>query len=186
MGHRLSKIYTRTGDEGQTGLGDGQRVAKDDLRVEAYGSVDELNSFIGLLLSEPELSPAVQTLLLTIQHRLFDLGGELSIPGMVLIEQSAIDSLEHALDDMNQHLNPLQEFILPGGGRAASLAHVARSICRRSERRLVSLQQQATINPLGIKYLNRLSDCLFVLARHLAKVSGHGDVLWQHERTKKT
>lgn len=179
MGHRLSKIYTRTGDDGTTGLGDGSRVPKDGLRVEAYGTVDELNSFIGLLRTELAETHGQQVVLGVVQHELFDLGGELCIPGYEIIRQAGIDRLEQAIDTLNEHLPPLKDFILPGGNRAASLAHVARTVCRRAERRVQTLSREETISPLGLKYLNRLSDYLFVLARTLAREHGGREVLWQ-------
>lgn len=183
MGHRLSKIYTRTGDDGTTGLGDGSRVAKDDLRVEAYGTVDELNACIGLLRAElPYLHPA-QKLLSEIQHDLFDLGGELCIPGYVLLKAEQIDLLEKAIDALNENLPMLKEFILPGGSRAASLAHMARTVCRRAERRVQTLATSTdNIGALSLQYLNRLSDYLFVLARALARENGGEEVLWNRQR----
>lgn len=179
MGHRLSKIYTKTGDDGTTGLGDGSRVAKDSLRVEAYGTVDELNSFIGLLRAEISDDHTMQPLLSRIQHELFDLGGELCIPNFILIKEEAITRLEQAIDAMNENLPPLKDFILPAGGKAASTCHIARSVCRRAERRVLSLSQAETISMLGLKYLNRLSDYLFVAARVLAREHGGTEVLWQ-------
>lgn len=178
MGHRLSKIYTRTGDDGSTGLGDGSRVAKDSLRIEAIGAVDELNSQIGVLRTQT-LPGDTGALLAEIQHRLFDLGGELSIPGREAITSGHVEALEQTLDRLNDRLAPLKEFILPGGSPAAATAHVARSVCRRAERRLIQLHHSETLSPLAIGYLNRLSDLLFVLARHLNQAQGHGDVLWQ-------
>lgn len=180
MGHRLSKIYTKTGDDGTTGLGDGSRVAKDSLRVEAYGTVDELNSFIGLLRAELADDHHMQTLLSRIQHELFDLGGELCIPGYVLVKAESISRLEQAIDAFNDNLPPLKDFILPAGGKAASLTHVARTVCRRAERRVFTLSQHEDISALALQYLNRLSDYLFVAARVLARESGGGEVLWQH------
>lgn len=179
MGNRLSKIYTKTGDDGTTGLGDGSRVAKDNLRVEAYGTVDELNSFVGLLRAELADTHAMQLLLSRIQHELFDLGGELCIPNFILIKVDAITRLENAIDHLNQNLPPLKDFILPAGGKAASTCHVARSVCRRAERRVYSLSQQESISPLALQYLNRLSDYLFVAARVLAREHGGSEVLWQ-------
>ena len=185
MGNRLSKIYTRTGDDGTTGLGDGTRVAKDSARVAAYGTVDELNSAIGMVLST-ELPDAVRECLVQIQHDLFDLGGELCIPGMAMIHGSDIDRLETTLDGFNEPLPPLKDFILPGGGMAASCCHLARTIARRAEREVITLARQETVREEATRYLNRLSDLLFVIARVLARASGHGEVLWQHERRKKT
>ena len=181
MGNRLSKIYTRTGDQGDTGLGDGTRVRKDHARVEAYGTVDELNSVIGLLLTHALPDP-VRDCLVEIQHRLFDLGGELSIPGHLMLEASAVSMLEQTLDGLNADLAPLKEFILPGGTAAAAACHLARAVCRRAERRVVSLAQDEAINPVAVRYLNRLSDLLFVMARHLNRTAGVPDVLWRHER----
>jgi cob(I)alamin adenosyltransferase len=181
MGHRLSKIYTRTGDDGTTGLGDGSRTAKDDPRIEAIGCVDELNSAVGLLLCE-ELSDSIRDCLTGIQHRLFDIGGELSIPGHTMVTDDKVAALETVLDELNEDLPPLKDFILPGGTRAASLCHLARAVCRRAERRVHTLGTQADINTASTRYLNRLSDLLFVMARYLNKQAGEPDVLWQHER----
>jgi cob(I)alamin adenosyltransferase len=181
MGNRLSKIYTRTGDDGTTGLGDGSRVAKDSARVAAYGTVDEANSCIGLVLA-CELPEPVRALLVAVQHQLFDLGGELCIPGHAAIFDADIDRLEQALDGFNADLPALKDFILPGGGLAAAHCHVARTVCRRAERETVTLARQDLVRPQAVRYLNRLSDLLFVLARVLARHSGHGEVLWNHER----
>lgn len=183
MGNRLSKIYTRTGDDGTTGLGDGSRVAKDSARVNAYGTVDEANSCIGLLLAS-ELPADVRELLTRIQHQLFDLGGELCIPGHAAIHDADIDALEARLDHYNDDLPALKDFILPGGGEAAARCHVARTVVRRAERDTVSLSRHDAVRPQAIRYLNRLSDLLFVLARVLARASGHGEVLWDHDRRK--
>jgi len=178
VGHRLSRIYTRTGDGGETGLGDGCRIAKDHARIEALGCVDELNSHIGLLLTEA-LPGDIEPCLMQIQNDLFDLGGELSIPGYVMIDDARVDRLETALDRYNEPLPPLKEFILPGGSRPAALAHVARTVCRRAERSLVRLRRDAPIQDVSLRYLNRLSDLLFVLARCLNRAAGGSDVLWQ-------
>jgi cob(I)alamin adenosyltransferase len=178
MGHRLSKIYTRTGDKGTTGLGDGSRVEKDHIRVEAFGCVDELNSAIGLVRAEP-LPEGMDPLMSEIQHRLFDLGGELSVPGYTVIEQSDINALEQQLDRYNAPLPMLKEFILPAGGRATAQCHLARTICRRAERRVYTLSKSENINPQAIAYLNRLSDLLFVIARVLARFEHGAEVLWQ-------
>jgi cob(I)alamin adenosyltransferase len=178
MGHRLSKIYTRTGDTGSTGLGDGSRVGKDAPRIAALGDVDELNSVIGLVLCEP-LADDVRQALTGIQHDLFDLGGELSIPGAKLLADSQPARLEKILDGWNSQLEPLKEFILPGGTRAAALTHLARTVCRRAERSVVALARHETVSDAGRQYLNRLSDLLFVLGRWLNKSAGCGDVLWQ-------
>jgi len=183
MGNRLSKIYTRTGDDGSTGLGDGSRVEKDSLRVEAMGAVDELNSALGVLLCNP-LDESLQSTLVDIQHTLFDMGGELCIPGASVIGADRVTVLEQQLDALNADLPPLKEFILPGGCSAAAACHLARAICRRSERRVHSLSKAEAVNPDTIKFLNRLSDLLFVMARHLNKAAGRPDVLWQHERNK--
>lgn len=185
MGNRLSKIYTKTGDDGTTGLGDGTRVAKDSARVAAYGTVDELNSTLGIVLAQ-EISEPIRETLTQIQHDLFDLGGELCIPGMTMIHDADIDRLETTLDGFNADLPALKDFILPGGGMAAATCHLARTVCRRAEREVVTLASRESIRPEAIRYLNRLSDLLFVLARVLARASGHGEVLWQHERRKRT
>ena len=181
MGNRLSKIYTRTGDDGTTGLGDGSRVAKDDPRVDAYGTVDEANSAIGLVLAT-DVPEGIEALLTSVQHQLFDLGGELCIPGHAAIQDADIEALERALDGYNADLPALKEFILPGGGEAAARCHLARTIVRRAERATVALARTETVRAEPIRYLNRLSDLLFVLARVLARASGHGEVTWRHER----
>ena len=183
MGNRLSKIYTRTGDDGSTGLGDGSRVAKDSARVAAYGTIDEANSAIGVLLATP-VPDDIRDLLTRIQHQLFDLGGELCIPGHAAIEDADVDALEQALDAHNAGLPPLKEFILPGGGEAAARCHLARTIVRRAEREAVTLAATETVRPQALRYLNRLSDLLFVLARVLARASGAGEVTWHHERRR--
>lgn len=177
MGHRLSKIYTRTGDAGTTGLGDGSRVGKDAPRIAALGDVDELNSVIGLLLCE-DLPADVRAALIGIQHDLFDLGGEMSIPGAKLVAESQPARLEKILDGWNSQLEPLKEFILPGGTRAAAVAHVARTVCRRAERQIVHLASTEAVSEFSRKYLNRLSDLLFVVGRALNRATGRGDVLW--------
>jgi cob(I)alamin adenosyltransferase len=179
MGNRLSKIYTRTGDKGTTGLGDGSRVDKDSLRVEAYGTVDEVNSAVGLVLAS-DLPDEVRTCLTRIQHELFDLGGELCMPGTVLIPDAYVDGLEKDLDAMNEDLPPLKDFILPGGSESASRCHLARTIARRAERRVISLAHNETVNEATIRYLNRLSDLLFVMARVLARRDGGSEVIWIH------
>ncbi|MEO6365846.1 MAG: cob(I)yrinic acid a,c-diamide adenosyltransferase [Luteimonas sp.] len=181
MGNRLSKIYTRTGDDGTTGLGDGSRVAKDSARVCAYGTVDEANSAIGLVLAS-DIAEDIRALLTTVQHQMFDLGGELCIPGHAAINDSDITALEQHLDHYNEALPPLKDFILPGGGEAAARCHVARTVVRRAERDTVTLAHHDPVRPEAIRYLNRLSDLLFVLSRVLARASGHGEVLWNHER----
>lgn len=184
MGNRLSKIYTRTGDDGSTGLGDGTRVGKDSARVEAYGTVDEANSAIGLLLASPDVPTDIRDLLVAIQHQLFDLGGELCIPGHAAIDEADVTALERHLDHYNADLPPLKDFILPGGGEAAARCHLARTVVRRAERRTVTLAQHEQVRAQAIGYLNRLSDLLFVLGRVLARASGYDDVLWQHDRRK--
>lgn len=182
MGNRLSKIYTRTGDDGTTGLGDGSRVAKDSVRVEAYGTVDELNSAIGVLLATPDIPSAVATCLTEVQHELFDLGGELCIPGHRVITAEQVARLEKSLDAFNDSLPPLKEFILPGGGPAAAACHLARAIARRAERRVWALAKAENVSAEVPKYLNRLSDLLFVLARVLARHERGAEVLWRHDR----
>jgi len=184
MGNRLSKIYTRTGDDGTTGLGDGTRVPKDNPRVEAYGTVDELNSAIGVLLAVPGLPDAVSACLRDIQHELFDMGGELCIPGHRAISAQQVTHLEHLLDGFNDTLPPLKEFILPGGGPAAAACHLARTIARRAERRVCTLTRAEPVSRDVTQYLNRLSDLLFVLARVLARHERGAEVLWRHDRSK--
>jgi cob(I)alamin adenosyltransferase len=184
MGNRLSKIYTRTGDDGTTGLGDGTRVPKDNARVEAYGTVDELNSAIGVLLAVPGLPDAVSACLRDIQHELFDMGGELCIPGHRAISAQQVTHLEHLLDGFNDTLPPLKEFILPGGGPAAAACHLARTIARRAERRVCTLTRAEPVSRDVTQYLNRLSDLLFVLARVLARHERGTEVLWRHDRSK--
>jgi cob(I)alamin adenosyltransferase len=181
MGHRLSKIYTRTGDAGTTGLADGSRVAKDNPRIAALGEIDELNCAIGVLLAE-ELPNDIALLLTGIQHELFDLGGEMAIPGTTLLDAAHVGHIERAIDHYNADLGALKEFILPGGTRAAALAHLARAVCRRAERQLVALATDESVSLAGRKYLNRLSDLLFVLGRSLNHAAGRGDVLWQRTR----
>jgi len=178
MGHRLSKIYTRTGDDGTTGLGDGTRVAKDHPRVEAFGAVDELNSLIGVCLAEP-LPATLGEPLIRIQHKLFDLGGELCIPGRSVISDQDTAWLELTLDDLNANLPPLREFVLPGGSRQSALLHAARTVCRRAERRVYTLSHHEAVSPSALKFLNRLSDLLFVAARWTNKQSGVPDTLWE-------
>jgi cob(I)alamin adenosyltransferase len=182
MGHRLSKIYTRTGDDGTTGLGDGHRVRKDDARVEAYGTVDEANSALGVILAVPGLPAEVSRCLTEIQHDLFDLGGELCIPGMQMIKAERIAELEQVLDRFNDPLPALKDFILPGGGPATAACHLARTIVRRAERRVWTLAGIEQVNAETPRYLNRLSDLLFVLARVLARHENGGEVLWRHDR----
>ena len=178
MGHRLTKIYTRTGDDGTTGLGDGTRVPKDHARVEAFGTVDELNSVLGLLSCEAP-GDDVRVALTRIQHTLFDLGGELCIPGRSVLAEAQVTELENLLDRLNADLAPLKEFVLPGGTRAAALCPLVRSVCRRAERRVYTLSRSEPVSPVSLKYLNRLSDLLFVVARAVNQASGAADVLWQ-------
>ncbi|MFM0070029.1 cob(I)yrinic acid a,c-diamide adenosyltransferase [Paraburkholderia sediminicola] len=182
MGNRLSKIATRTGDDGSTGLGDGRRVRKDSARIAAIGDVDELNSNLGVLLCET-LPDKVRAALVAIQHDLFDLGGELCIPGHTMITDKHLGQLDDWLADYNATLPPLKEFILPGGSRAAALAHVCRTVCRRAERSIVALGESEAVNEAPRQYVNRLSDLLFVLARVLNRADGGSDVLWQHDRS---
>jgi cob(I)alamin adenosyltransferase len=178
MAHRLSKITTRTGDAGETGLGDGSRRPKDSARIAALGDVDELNSSLGLLLTET-LPEGIREALLEIQHDLFDLGGELSIPGHALLGEQHVLRLDRHIESFNEELPPLKEFILPGGVRAAALAHLARTVCRRAERTVVALARTEEVSMQARLYLNRLSDLLFILARSLNRATGAGDVLWK-------
>lgn len=178
MGKRLTKIYTRTGDDGTTGLASGERVRKDSARVEAYGTVDELNCCVGLVLSSPELPMSISESLRAIQHRLFDLGGELAVPGRSVILAEDTTGLETLLDTLNAELPALKDFVLPGGTLAAANCHLARAVCRRAERRLLSLQLTETINPEALRYLNRLSDLLFVMSRVLCRTSGGTEIIW--------
>ena len=183
MGHRLSKIVTRTGDAGTTGLGDGSRVAKDTARIEAIGAVDELNASLGMLLSEP-LPDEIADCLTEIQHDLFDLGGELSIPGYSAVRDEHVDRVERTIGRFNASLSPLKEFILPGGTRAAGFAHVARTVCRRAERTIVHLGASSAVSDPVRRYMNRLSDLLFVLSRVLNHSAGRPDVLWRKDRRR--
>lgn len=185
MGDRLSKIYTRTGDDGSTGLGDGTRVSKTSARVEAYGSVDELNSTVGLTIAAG-LPDDLATLLADIQQTLFDLGGELCIPGAMTIAADSVDQLEQVMDQFNESLPPLRDFILPGGSLASASCHVARAICRRAERRVLALAESEDVNSESIRYLNRLSDLLFVLARVLNRLEEGEEVLWQGGKLKQS
>ena len=178
MGHRLSRIVTRTGDDGTTGLADGSRIAKDATRVEALGAVDELNSVLGVLQSE-QLPESVASCLTELQHDLFDLGGELSLPGHPVLRNERVCALEERISTLNAGLPPLREFILPGGTRAAGLAHLARTICRRAERRIVALGKADPVSPCVVQYLNRLSDLLFVIARKLNQTAGRPDTPWR-------
>jgi len=183
MGHRLSKIYTRTGDDGTTGLGDGTRVPKTHARIEAYGAVDEANSAIGMTLAVAGLPTDIIELLTGIQHDLFDLGGELAVPGYRAVTSQMVDALEQALDRLNEPLPALKEFILPGGGPAAAACHLARTITRRAEREVWRLTESETVAPEVAQYLNRLSDLLFVIARVLARHENGHEVLWKRNRT---
>jgi cob(I)alamin adenosyltransferase len=183
MGHRLSKITTRTGDAGETGLGDGSRVPKDHRRIAALGDIDELNSAIGLVLAE-ELPAELRTALGEVQHDLLDLGGELSIPGHAMLKSERVAFVEEQVEKHNKALPPLKEFILPGGSRAAAAAHLARTICRRAERGLVLLGKTEAVSEPARQYLNRLSDLLFVAARALNRAAGVPDVQWHHQRKR--
>jgi cob(I)alamin adenosyltransferase len=183
MANRLTRIYTRTGDGGTTGLADRSRVAKDAPRIEAIGAVDELNSVLGALLAE-SLPEAVRACLENAQNDLFDVGGELSVPGHSIMTKSHVDRLERELDGFNALLPPLKEFILPAGSRAAALAHVARSVCRRAERRLVTLSRRQKVPRPMLAYVNRLSDLLFVVARALNRHAGQPDVPWQQGKNR--
>ena len=182
MGNRLSKIVTRTGDDGSTGLANGARVPKESARIEACGSVDELNSALGVLLAAADLPAPMAAQLLEIQHDLFDLGGELAIPGSVVISARQVENLEALVANWNAELPPLREFVLPGGGVAAASCHLARSICRRAERRCWALSRSEPLGPQALRYLNRLSDLLFVLARVLARRATGSEVMWHRER----
>lgn len=183
MGNRLSKIVTRTGDAGTTGLGDGSRVAKDSLRIDVIGEVDELNSTVGVLLAE-DLPQEIRDALLGVQNDLFDLGGEVCIPGYAAISEAHIARLEDLVAEFNDKLSPLKEFILPGGTRPAALAHLSRSVCRRVERRLVHLANSEAVSDFARKYVNRLSDLLFILGRALNQSAGRGDVAWVQGKNK--
>lgn len=179
MGHRLSKIYTRTGDDGTTGLPGGERVAKYDLRIEAFGTVDETSSAIALVLAEPAIPDNVRTVLLAVQNDLFEVGAELSMPEYDGVDAASVTHLEDSLDALNEALPPLKEFVLPGGDRAAAACHLARTICRRAERRAFELADREPVSPDLLRYLNRLSDLLFVIARVLARRDGGSETLWQ-------
>ncbi|HYH43059.1 MAG TPA: cob(I)yrinic acid a,c-diamide adenosyltransferase [Burkholderiales bacterium] len=184
MANRLTKIYTRTGDDGTTGLADGSRVTKDALRVEAMGDVDELNSVMGLVLAE-SLPEDLRASLLAVQHDLLDLGGELCLPGHTILTEAHVARLEQELDRLNADLPVLKDFVLPGGSRAAAAAHLARTVCRRAERKLVALARSEKIAPHVLHYLNRLSDLMFVAARVLNRHAGGDDVLWQQGKNRK-
>lgn len=184
MGNRLSKIYTRTGDDGTTGLGDGSRIAKNAQRMTVIGAIDELNCLLGMLRCELPKEDLLDEQLSAIQHDLFDLGGELSIPGYTMLTDARIDWLEQCLDAINADLPPLKNFILPGGNKAGSCCHLARAVCRRAERDMVALMQDSQVNEAGNRYLNRLSDLLFVMARALVRRDGGEEVLWQQSEGK--
>ena len=184
MAKRLTRIYTRTGDGGTTGLADGSRVAKDAARIEAMGAVDELNSALGLLLAET-LPEDLHAGIVDVQHDLFDLGGEISIPGHSMLGDAQVERLEARIEGWNAELAPLKEFILPGGTRAAAAAHLARTVCRRAERAVVQLNEKENVSEPALRYLNRLSDLLFIAGRRLNRAAGRGDVQWRHQRTKK-
>ena len=180
MGNRLSKIYTRTGDQGKTGLADGSRVDKFNARIESLGNIDELNSIIGIVLTE-KIPDDKKAILEKVQHDLFDIGGELSIPNHIKIDDKKIDYLEKNLDEMNKDLQSLEEFILPGGSKISSYCHLARTVCRRVERNLFKLAQTDKVNEASLKYINRLSDMLFVLARFLNKINHLDDIFWKKD-----
>lgn len=182
MGNRLSKIYTRTGDDGTTGLGDGTRVDKDSLRVEAFGTVDEANSAIGVVLAHDSVTGSIRRCLTEVQHDLFELGGELCIPGHTAIQADFVDRLERDLDGFNAELPPLKDFILPGGGHAAAACHLARTVVRRAERRTITLKKHEDVRDELVRYLNRLSDLLFVIARCLSRIENGEEVLWDRSR----
>ena len=183
MGNRLTKLYTKTGDDGTTGLGDGSRTTKDSARIEAVGTIDELNSWVGLLLAELPANESLIGPLTDIQHRLFDLGGELAVPGFQLIQSEMVSDLETLCDQLNEELPPLKEFILPGGSKSAGLCHMARAVARRAERIIVTLSKEETVGDDPKRYINRLSDVLFVMARQLARRDGGQEVFWKSKRT---
>jgi cob(I)alamin adenosyltransferase len=184
MGNRLTKLYTKTGDDGTTGLGDGSRTTKDSARIEAVGTIDELNSWVGLLLAELPANESLIGPLTNIQHRLFDLGGELAVPGFQLIQSEMVSDLETLCDQLNEELPPLKEFILPGGSKSAGLCHMARAVARRAERIIVTLSTEETVGDDLRRYINRLSDVLFVMARQLARREGGQEVFWKSKRTQ--
>ena len=179
MGHRLSKIYTRTGDDGTSGLGDGGRVDKDSPRVEAYGTVDELNAALGLVLAG-DLPARLHEMLTALQHDLFDLGGELCLPGRAVLDAGDVKRLEQWLDQLNANLSPLEDFVLPAGGPATAACHLARTVCRRAERRMVALARTDRVNEHSLAFINRLSDLLFVMARVLVRHERGKEIVWQH------
>lgn len=183
MGHRLSKIYTKTGDDGTTGLADGSRIDKDNDRVNAFGDIDELNSLLGLLIAI-DIDEKIKGYLLDIQHVLFDLGGELAIPDSKMLTEARVEYLEKIIDEYNVSLPPLKEFILPGGSVPAAVCHTARAVSRRTERQLVGLSKEISVNEVSLRFLNRLSDLLFVFARTLARSEGGEEIYWQNDRLK--
>ena len=180
MANRLTKIYTRTGDTGTPGLGDGSRVNKDSLRIDALGDVDELNAVIGILLTEP-LPELIRSTLDDVQHDLFDVGGEICIPGYTMLKTERVASLENVLDELNETLESLKEFILPGGTRASAYCHLARTVCRRAERSMIKLNRDETVTVISLQYINRLSDLLFVMCRSINHASNVTDVLWHNK-----
>ena len=189
MGNRLSKISTKTGDKGETGLGDGSRISKTSTRIHVIGEVDEVNSWVGVLAAELDSNNPHQKILSQVQHDLFDLGGELCVPGYKALAASMLEGVENALVDINEALPPLKDFILPGGSKAASYCHMVRTVCRRAERAIVELSNEEEksgnpINPLAVQYLNRLSDFFFVLARDIARANGGQEVLWKSRHTQ--
>jgi cob(I)alamin adenosyltransferase len=182
MGNRLSRIVTRTGDDGSTGLGDGTRVRKDAARIEALGSVDELNCTLGVLLSNELPEEAAAACLTEVQHDLFDLGGEIAVPGTIAVDEERVAWLDSRLEEFNRDLPPLKEFVLPGGGTSASASHIARAVCRRAERSCWALARSEPMSPIALRYLNRLSDLLFVLARRFARAERGSEPLWNRAR----
>jgi cob(I)alamin adenosyltransferase len=180
VANRLSKIYTKTGDTGTTGLGDGSRINKDSLRIDAMGDVDELNAVIGILLTEP-LPEAIRSTLDDVQHDLFDVGGEICIPGYTMLKTERVTALENVLDELNEPLPSLKEFILPGGSRASAYCHLARTVCRRAERSMIKLNRDETVTVISLQYINRLSDLLFVMCRSINHAANVPDVLWHNK-----
>lgn len=185
MGHRLTRIYTRTGDDGTTGLATGERVAKDDPRIEATGNVDEASSALALVLAEPDVPPRLRDTLLRIQNELFEVGAELALPGYGGVTEASVRQLELELDALNESLPPLKNFVLPGGSRAAAACHLARAVCRRAERSAWTLARATQLNPQLLRYLNRLSDFLFVAARHLTVTGGGTETLWRKREAQR-
>jgi len=185
LANRLTKIYTRTGDHGQTRLADGATVAKTSARIQACGDIDETNCAIGLVLSADPLPDALRSMLTAVQQDLFDLGAELALPDRPRADDAQVERLERALDGLNEHLPPLREFVLPGGSPSAAACHLARAICRRAERSAWRVAEESELNPALLKYLNRLSDLLFVVARVLARETGRDEAMWQPERSSR-